>query len=58
MSGRGYGMKKIRKRPPDEVKVIVNKKLDDMQNHGMTPEQRKAWDRKPYGLGEKKNEVQ
>ena len=38
----------MRKRPSDEVKVIVNNKLDDMQNHGMTEEQRKAWERKPY----------
>ena len=47
-------MKKPRHRPPDEVKVVINKKFDDMQSGGMTPEQRKAWDRKPYGLGKKK----
>ena len=47
--------KRLRRRPPDEIKVVINKKLDDMQSHGMTPEQRKAWDRKPYELGEKKD---
>ena len=51
-------MRKLRHRPPDEIRVVIDKKRDDMQNGGMTPEQRKAWDRKPYGLGEKKNEVQ
>ena len=50
--------KRLRKRPPDEIKLIERKKFDDMQNGGMTPEQRKAWDRKPYGLGEKKNDLQ
>lgn len=42
--------KRLRRRPPDEVKIIVEKKLDDMQFKGMTPEQRKAWERKPYGF--------
>ncbi len=45
--------KKLRKRPPDEIKLIEEKKFDDMQNGGMTPEQRKAWNRKPYDLGGK-----
>ena len=54
MSGGNLEMKKrIRKRPPDEIKMIENKKFDDMQNGGMTPEQRKAWDRKPYQVGDK-----
>lgn len=48
-------MRKLRFRPPDEIKTIVNKKLDDMQNNGMTKEQRKAWERKPYQTGEKKD---
>lgn len=47
-------VKKLRKRPPDEVKVIIDKKLDDMQYHGMTPEQRKVWERKPYSYGGQK----
>ena len=47
-------MRKLRHRPPDEIRVVIDKKRDDMQNGGMTPEQRKAWDRKPYGLGSKK----
>ena len=46
--------KRIRRRPPDEIRVITNKKLDDMQYNGMTPEQRKAWERKPYGLNDKR----
>ena len=55
MNGRGYEVKKrLRHRPPDEVKVIVNKKLDEMQHYGMSREQRKAWDRKPYDYGGKK----
>lgn len=45
--------KKIRKRPPDEIKIIENTKFEDMQNHGMTPQQRKAWNRKPYDYGGK-----
>ena len=45
--------KRLRKRPPDEIKLIERKKFDDMQNGGMTLEQRKAWDRKPYDTGEK-----
>ena len=44
-------VKKLRKRPPDEIRVVINKKLDDMQYHGMTPKQRKAWERKPYTYG-------
>ena len=43
----------MRKRPPDEVKVIVNNKLNEMQNQGMTKDQRKAWDRKPYQVNKK-----
>lgn len=46
-------MRKLRHRPPDEIRVVIDKKLDDMQNGGMTPEQRKAWDRKPYQLRSK-----
>ena len=49
-------MNKFRKRPPDEMRVVINKKLEDMQNGGMTPEQRKAWDRKPYQLRGKRDD--
>ena len=47
--------KRLRRRPPDEIKVVVGKKLDDMQHGKMKPEQRKAWERKPYDLGDKKD---
>jgi hypothetical protein len=40
--------KRIRRRPPDEIKVIVNKKRDDMQNEKKSDVIRKAWERKPY----------
>lgn len=43
--------KRIRKRPPDEIKVIVEKKLDDMERH-TTDKQREYFYRKPYGLGD------
>lgn len=47
-------MKKYeRHKTADEKKVAVNKKLDYMQNLKMTEQQRKAWNRKPYGLGDK-----
>lgn len=46
--------KRIRRRTPDEVRTIINKKYDDMQHNSMTPEQRKAWERKLYGLNGKK----
>lgn len=32
-----------------EKRIAENRKLDYIQKLGMTPEQRKAWDRKPYG---------
>ena len=35
------------------VRIAKDRKLDYFQNLGMTNEQRKAWDRKPYGLGDK-----
>lgn len=40
-----------RRRPPDEIKVIANKKLDEMERHTMTKEERKTWERKPYCYG-------
>ena len=43
--------KKIRRRPPDEIKVIEEKKYLDME-HEMTEKQRKWFRRKPYGMGE------
>ena len=49
-------MSKQRKRPPDEVKVIVNKKFDQMQK-SMTEQQKKDWNRKPYQVGHGKEEV-
>ena len=38
-----------RHRTSEEKKVASNKKMDYMQKSTMTPEQKKAWDRKPYG---------
>ena len=43
--------KRIRKRPPDEIKVIVNKKLDDMQRKQYSEKEMEYFHRKPYGLG-------
>ncbi len=46
--------KRLRKRPPDEVRVIVNKKLDEMERL-KTPEIKKSMEyfyRKPYDLGD------
>ena len=40
--------KKIRRRPPDEIKVIVNKKLDDMEKEKKPDDARKCFERKPY----------
>ena len=47
--------KKIRKRPPDEVRVIVNKMRDDMERH-TTEKQKEYFHRKPYGLGDVRDE--
>lgn len=44
--------KRIRRRPPDEMKVIIDKKRDDME-HEMTERQMKWFRRKPYDLGGK-----
>lgn len=49
--------KRIRKRPPDEIKVIVDKKLDDMERH-TTDKQREYFYRKPYGLGDIRDDRQ
>lgn len=46
--------KRIRRRPPDEIKVIVNKKLDEMEKL-KTPRTEKSMEyfyRKPYGMGD------
>lgn len=54
MSGREYVKKRIRRRPPDEIKVIVNKKLDEMEKL-KTPRVEKTMEyfyRKPYGMGD------
>ena len=40
--------KKIRRRPLDEVKVIVNKKLDEMEYTKKSDYLKKIWRRKPY----------
>lgn len=42
-----------RHRTASEKRVAANKKLDYMQSTKMTDDQRKAWNRKPYGLGDK-----
>lgn len=44
--------KRIRKRPPDEIKVIEEKKFIDME-HEMTEKQRMNFRRKPYGCCER-----
>ena len=47
-------MKKHEKhRTASEKKVAADRKLDYLQNLKMSEEQRKAWNRKPYGLGDK-----
>ena len=43
-------MKQQRHRTADEMKIAHDKTFDHIQKQGMTPEQRKAWDRKPYQL--------
>lgn len=43
--------RKIRRRPPDEIKVILNKKRDDMERH-TTDKQKDYFYKKPYGLGD------
>lgn len=47
-------MKRQKHKTGDEKRLMTIKKHDYMQKLEMTPEQRKAWDRKPYGLGDKK----
>ena len=49
-------MKIIRRKTSEEKKIALNKAFDHIEKDGMTPEQRKAWERKPYGLGGKKND--
>lgn len=44
--------KKIRRRPPDEIKIIEEKKFDDME-HENTEKQKAYFKRKPYDLGVK-----
>lgn len=51
MSGRGFVKKRIRRRPPDEIKVIINKKRDDMERN-TTDKQKVYFYRKPYGMGD------
>jgi len=54
MSGGDYVKKRIRRRPPDEIKVIVDKKLDEMERL-KTPRVEKTMEyfyRKPYGMGD------
>jgi len=46
--------KRLRRRPPDEIKVIVDKKLDEMERL-KTPRVEKTMEyfyRKPYGMGD------
>lgn len=40
--------KRIRRRPLDEIKAIVNKKMDDMQNTKKSELLKKIWETKPY----------
>ena len=40
--------KRLRRRPPDEIKVVIDKKRDDMENEKKSDELRKIWLRKPY----------
>lgn len=48
--------KRIRRRPPDEIKVIENKKFDDMEHE--TTEKLKSWfKRKPYQMRDKDERV-
>ncbi len=46
--------KRLRRRPPDEIKVIEKKRLDEMERL-KTPEIKKSMEyfyRKPYGMGD------
>ena len=54
MSGREYVKRRIRRRPPDEIKVIVDKKRDEMENlkTNRIGKCREWFYRKPYGLGD------
>lgn len=44
-------MKIQRHRSATETRIAHDKTFDHIQKNGMTPEQRKNWERKPYGLG-------
>ena len=46
--------RRIRRRPPDEIKVIVDKKRDEMENlkTNRIGKCREWFYRKPYGLGD------
>lgn len=52
--------KKLRRRPPDEIKVIVDKKLDEMEylKNKSTDKHREYFYRKPYGLGDVRDDMQ
>lgn len=47
--------KKIRRRPPDEIKVIVNKKRDEMENIKPKDSVSEWFRRKPYDFGKGNN---
>lgn len=51
--------KKIRKRPPDEIKIVVNRKLDEMERlkTAATDKHREYFYRKPYGLGDIRDDL-
>ena len=47
-------MKRKSHKTGSEKRIMSTKKFDCLQKTEMTPEQKKAWDRKPYGMGDKK----
>jgi hypothetical protein len=47
-------MKKHRKHPSaSNIRVTRDRKFDLLQNCYMTAEQKKSWNRKPYGMGDR-----
>ena len=48
--------KRIRKRPPDEIKVVEKKRLDEME-HEVTEKQKSWFKRKPYQMRDKNERV-
>lgn len=51
--------KRMRKRPPDEIKVVEKKRLDEMERlkTKRTDKYREYFYRKPYDMGDIRNEV-